>query len=153
MKLPSYLRRRGSYYKSKRINGRIGILSLQAICLRSCRWRKLAFSENSKILYLGSAEGNTISYLSEICKTNTITAVEISSVAMAELMPIAKQKKILFLVCLTLISLKNTESKQIILKSFTKISHKETKLIFFSEIVNISNQTWIFDAQNSVNCK
>tara|TARA_B100001094_G_scaffold35681_2_gene29734 strand:+ start:26272 stop:26856 length:585 start_codon:yes stop_codon:yes gene_type:complete len=51
------------------------------------------FRNNSKILYLGSAEGNTVSYLSEICKADTITAVEISSVAMAELLVLAKEKK------------------------------------------------------------
>ena len=51
------------------------------------------FKANSKILYLGSAEGNTISYLSEISKTNTITAVDISAVAMAELLVLAKSKK------------------------------------------------------------
>ena len=51
------------------------------------------FKKNSKILYLGSAEGNTISYLSEICLTNNITAVEISAVAMAELLVLAKTKE------------------------------------------------------------
>ena len=51
------------------------------------------FKKNSKILYLGSAEGNTISYLSEICLTNTITAVEISAVAMAELLVLAQVKE------------------------------------------------------------
>ena len=51
------------------------------------------FKKNSKILYLGSAEGNTISYLSEICLTNNITAVEISAVAMAELLVLAKEKE------------------------------------------------------------
>ena len=50
------------------------------------------FKKNSKILYLGSAEGNTISYLTEICKTNSITAVEISPVAMAELLVLARKK-------------------------------------------------------------
>ena len=42
---------------------------------------------------MGSAEGNTISYLSEICTTNTITAVEVSAVAMAELLELAKTKE------------------------------------------------------------
>ena len=51
------------------------------------------FKKNSKVLYLGSAEGNTISYLSKICKTDTITAVDISAVAMAELLVLAKNKK------------------------------------------------------------
>ena len=50
------------------------------------------FERDSKILYLGSAEGNTISYLSEICKTNSITAIEISPVAMAELLVLVKKK-------------------------------------------------------------
>ena len=36
--------------------------------------------------------GNTINYLSEICKTNSITAVEISPVAMAELLVLVKKK-------------------------------------------------------------
>ena len=51
------------------------------------------FKKNSKVLYLGSAEGNNISYLSKICKTDTITAVDISAVAMAELLVLAKNKK------------------------------------------------------------
>tara|TARA_B100001094_G_C18015849_1_gene712567 strand:+ start:420 stop:1004 length:585 start_codon:yes stop_codon:yes gene_type:complete len=51
------------------------------------------FKKNSKVLYLGSAEGNTISYLSKICKTDTITAVDISAVAMAELLVLARNKK------------------------------------------------------------
>jgi len=51
------------------------------------------FKKNSKILYLGSAEGNTIRYLSEICLINNITAVEISAVAMAELLVLAKEKE------------------------------------------------------------
>jgi len=51
------------------------------------------FKKNSKVLYLGSAEGNTISYLSKICKTDTITAVDISAIAMAELLVLARNKK------------------------------------------------------------
>ena len=51
------------------------------------------FKKNSKILYLGSAEGNTIRYLSEICLINNITAVEISAVAMAEILVLAKKKE------------------------------------------------------------
>ena len=50
------------------------------------------FVKNSKILYLGSAEGNTITYLSEICRSNSITAIEISPVAMAELLVLARKK-------------------------------------------------------------
>ena len=50
------------------------------------------FVKNSKILYLGSAEGNTINYLSEICRSNSITAIEISPVAMAELLVLARKK-------------------------------------------------------------
>ena len=51
------------------------------------------FKKNSKILYLGAAEGNTLSYLSEICKEETIAAVEISAVAMAELLVLVEKKK------------------------------------------------------------
>ena len=51
------------------------------------------FKENSKILYLGAAEGNTLSFLSEICTENTITAVEISAIAMAELLELVDRKK------------------------------------------------------------
>ena len=50
------------------------------------------FVKNSKILYLGSAEGNTINYLSEICKSNSITAIDVSPVAMAELLVLARKK-------------------------------------------------------------
>ena len=74
------------------------------------------FKKNSRILYLGSAEGNTINYLSEISKTNSITAVEISPVAMAELLVLAKKKITLFHACVMLIFLKNIEFKQITLK-------------------------------------
>ncbi len=95
MKLPSYLRKRRGLLqikkKNKWENWNPFHSKLSAYILAG--GENWPFQKNSKILYLGSAEGNTISYLSEICKTNTITAVEISSVAMAELMPIAKQKK------------------------------------------------------------
>ena len=95
MKLPSYLRKRRGLLqikkKNKWENWNPFHSKLSAYVLAG--GENWPFQKNSKILYLGSAEGNTISYLSEICKTNTITAVEISSVAMAELMPIVKQKK------------------------------------------------------------
>ena len=42
------------------------------------------FSKNSNILYLGAAEGNTISFLSEICNEGKIVGVDISPMAMAE---------------------------------------------------------------------
>jgi len=51
------------------------------------------FKKNSKILYLGAAEGNTLSFLSEICTKNTITAVEISAIAMAELLELVDKKR------------------------------------------------------------
>ena len=51
------------------------------------------FKENSRILYLGAAEGNTLSFLSEICTKNTITAVEISAIAMAELLELVEKKR------------------------------------------------------------
>ena len=51
------------------------------------------FKKNSKVLYLGAAEGNTLSFLSEICTNNTITAIEISAIAMAELLELVEKKR------------------------------------------------------------
>jgi fibrillarin-like pre-rRNA processing protein len=51
------------------------------------------FEENSNILYLGAAEGNTVSFLSNICHEGRIIGVDISSVAMAELLVLAEKRK------------------------------------------------------------
>tara|TARA_B100000029_G_C17400397_1_gene896831 strand:- start:272 stop:856 length:585 start_codon:yes stop_codon:yes gene_type:complete len=95
MKMPNYLRKRK------------GTLELK-INKRWIKWNpfhsKLSayllgggeywpFNKNSKILYLGAAEGNTLSFLSEICTNNTIAAVEISEIAMAELLELVEKKK------------------------------------------------------------
>ena len=50
------------------------------------------FKSNSKILYLGSTEGNTIGFLSEICFEGRIIGVDISATAMAELLVLVKQR-------------------------------------------------------------
>ena len=51
------------------------------------------FKEESRVLYLGAAEGNTISFLSHICHDGRIIGVDISSVAMAELLVLAEKRK------------------------------------------------------------
>ena len=94
MNLPNYLRKKKGLLQIRKSNG-WGVWNpyrskLSAYLIAG--GKSWPFKKNSKILYLGSAEGNTISYLSEICKTNSITAVEISAVAMAELLVLVKKK-------------------------------------------------------------
>tara|TARA_B100000902_G_scaffold321415_1_gene314344 strand:+ start:17931 stop:18515 length:585 start_codon:yes stop_codon:yes gene_type:complete len=95
MNLPNYLRKKKGLLQIRKSNGwsiwNPYHSKLSAYLIAG--GKSWPFKKNSKILYLGSAEGNTISYLSEICKTNSITAVEISSVAMAELLVLAKKKE------------------------------------------------------------
>ena len=50
------------------------------------------FTKESTVLYLGAAEGNTISFLSDICMYGRIIGVEISSVAMAEFLVLVEKK-------------------------------------------------------------
>ena len=50
------------------------------------------FKIDSKVLYLGSAEGNTVSFLSDICSNGRIIGVDISATAMAELLVLAEQR-------------------------------------------------------------
>ena len=51
------------------------------------------FLKESNVLYLGAAEGNTIGFLSEICNEGKIVGVDISPMAMAELVNLAEKKK------------------------------------------------------------
>ena len=51
------------------------------------------FELKSTILYLGAAEGNTVSFLSHICHEGRIIGVDISSMAMAELLVLAEKRK------------------------------------------------------------
>ena len=94
MKLPNYLKKKRGMLQIRREDRWIVWnpyhSKLSAYLLAG--GKNWPFERNSKILYLGSAEGNTISYLSEICKTNSITAIEISPVAMAELLVLVKKK-------------------------------------------------------------
>jgi len=50
------------------------------------------FNDDSKVLYLGAAEGNTISFLSNICVDGRIIGVDISATAMAELLVLAEKR-------------------------------------------------------------
>ena len=51
------------------------------------------FSKKCNVLYLGAAEGNTISFLSEICDEGKIVGVDISPMAVAELIKLAEKKR------------------------------------------------------------
>ena len=51
------------------------------------------FSKECNILYLGAAEGNTINFLSKICDNGKIIGVDISPMAMAELVKLAEKRK------------------------------------------------------------
>ena len=51
------------------------------------------FTKDSNILYLGAAEGNTISFLSRICNEGKIIGVDISPMAMTELVNLAEKEK------------------------------------------------------------
>ena len=50
------------------------------------------FKNSSKVLYLGSAEGNTVSFLSDICSEGRVIGVDISATAMAELLVLAEKR-------------------------------------------------------------
>ena len=51
------------------------------------------FARESKILYLGAAEGNTVNFLSDISTEGRIIAIDISRMSMIELVTLAEQKK------------------------------------------------------------
>ena len=51
------------------------------------------FTDKKIILYLGSAEGNTVNFLSHICHQGRVIAVDISAVAMAELLKLVEKRK------------------------------------------------------------
>ncbi len=50
------------------------------------------FTDKKIILYLGAAEGNTVNFLSHICHQGRIIAVDISTVAMAELLKLVEKR-------------------------------------------------------------
>ena len=95
MNLPSYLRKKKGLLQIRKSTGwevwNPYHSKLSAYLIAG--GKNWPFKKDSRVLYLGSAEGNTISYLGEVCKTNTITAVEISPVSMAELLVLAKEKE------------------------------------------------------------
>ena len=51
------------------------------------------FARESKILYLGAAEGNTVNFLSNVCIQGRIIAVDISRMSMIELVKLAEERK------------------------------------------------------------
>lgn len=55
--------------------------------------KNLGFDESSKILYLGAAQGQTVSHLSDLVPRGQIFAVEISPIAARHLYFLAKERK------------------------------------------------------------
>ena len=51
------------------------------------------FTDKKIVLYLGAAEGNTVNFLSHICHQGRVIAVDISTVAMAELLKLVEKRK------------------------------------------------------------
>jgi len=94
MKLPKYLRKRRGLLELKNegkwISWNAYHSKLAAYILgKGENW---PFTNKSKILYLGAAEGNTVSFLSKICNNGEVIAVDISAIAMAELITLAEKE-------------------------------------------------------------
>ena len=95
MFIPKYLRKRRGLLELKRKNKWIVWnpyhSKLAAYVLgKGENW---PFSKEDNVLYLGAAEGNTISFLSEICDEGKIIGVDISPMAVAELIKLAEKKR------------------------------------------------------------
>ena len=94
MELPKYLRRRRGRLELKHGNKWISWNAyhskLSAYVLgKGENW---PFKKDSKILYLGAAEGNTVGFLSKVCKNGEIIAIDISATAVAELVNLAEKE-------------------------------------------------------------
>ena len=94
MELPKYLRRRRGLLELKNGNKWISWNAyhskLSAYVLgKGENW---PFKKDSKILYLGAAEGNTVGFLSKVCKNGEIIAIDISATAVAELVNLAEKE-------------------------------------------------------------
>ena len=94
MELPKYLRKRRGLLELKSggkwISWNAYHSKLAAYILgKGENW---SFTNKSKILYLGAAEGNTVSFLSKICNNGEIIAVDISAIAMSELVALAEKE-------------------------------------------------------------
>ena len=94
MKLPNYLRkRRGTLelkHGKKWISWNPYNSKLSAYLLgKGINW---PFTRKSNVLYLGAAEGNTIGFLCKICIDGKIIGVDISPMAMAELVNMAEKE-------------------------------------------------------------
>ena len=54
---------------------------------------QLGFKEDSKVLYLGSATGTTVSHVSDICSKGAVFAIDFAPRVMRDLMYVAEQRK------------------------------------------------------------
>ena len=94
MNLPDGIRKKRSFleikYKNKWITWNPYHSKLSAYILAKGKY--WPFTRKSIVLYLGAAEGNTISYLSNLCSDGRIIGVDISPTSMAELILLAEEK-------------------------------------------------------------
>ena len=95
MNLPDGIRKKRSFLEIKDTNNWIAWnpyhSKLSAYILAKGKY--WPFTRKSIVLYLGAAEGNTISYLSNLCPDGRIIGVDISPTSMAELILLAEKKK------------------------------------------------------------
>ena len=95
MNLPDGIRKKRSFLEIKYKNNWIAWnpyhSKLSAYILAKGKY--WPFTRKSIVLYLGAAEGNTISYLSNLCPDGRIIGVDISPTSMAELILLAEKKK------------------------------------------------------------
>jgi len=94
MNLPNGIRKKRSFLEIKDGNGWTAWnpyhSKLSAYIL--AKGKHWPFKKKSIVLYLGAAEGNTISYLSNLCSDGRIIGVDISPTSMAELILLAEEK-------------------------------------------------------------
>ena len=55
--------------------------------------KKINFTSESKVLYLGAATGTTVSHISDIVKNGVVCSVEISPVAVNELIQVSEKRQ------------------------------------------------------------
>ena len=94
MKLPENLRKRGGLLEIKKGGEwyRWNPFRSKLAAYLLAGGENWPFNKDSNVLYLGAAEGNTISFLSDICMYGRIIGVDISSVAMAEFLVLVEKK-------------------------------------------------------------
>jgi fibrillarin-like pre-rRNA processing protein len=57
-----------------------------------CGGRVWAFDDRSSVLYLGAGSGTTVSHISDICRSGTITAIEVSARVFRDLLKLSEAR-------------------------------------------------------------